>query len=163
MLRFPFVVGSLLLLALTGCAQVTGAASGSAPTAACPSPVDQPAPATCAVYDPQKSMDQNNAYKIRMPLDGAEQSRLEKYVGPVRAGLKKLTASGAPITSSSVGAVLAANGLTEAMQDTVSGSSLSFAVVNGRGCIFGGITGSRIDVAAGGFVPDGGCLVIEGH
>lgn len=156
----------ILPLLLCGCASAPEAAaisaspswincnavSGTEPVSSCAPPTSD------GGVNPE-----NEAYRERMPVDAADRAALDALVAPVTAALQPLADGAAPITSAAVIAAIVSAGFEAAEVQVAEGSGVAFGASTGFGCVFGGVQPGRLDVAAGGYINDGGCLALSGH
>jgi hypothetical protein len=157
-LALSMLVGGLL----TGCAGTSSTTEPTpTPVVACPQVENFELPATCAPYDPDHAMDQNERYRERRPLDEAALAATTAWVERIRSALEPLV--DAP---SAVAVDDALTGIGIDIRDIQSydrGGDTLFGVWVGEGCVFGSIDAGVLDVEAGGPINDGGCLPAPGH
>jgi hypothetical protein len=167
--RVSVVAAVLGALTLVGCASngvVAASTSSPSPssTAACAysgtEKIDIPG---CAMFDGEKSMQQNYAYKIRMTPTPNDQAILDNALVPAKAALLAITTT--MPTTDQVKENLKAEGLTfvEVASDATTGI-VFWAQKGMSGCLFGEIApAARLKIEVGGFVADGGCHALTGH
>lgn len=114
-------------------------------------------PESCAPYDPDAAMAENERYRERMPLDEDIQRANAATVTALAAALDALSAAG-DVSTDAVDDALRSAGLTDARvrQDY---SRILFGVgAPAGGCIFGEVAADNVSVETGGYIMDGGCL-----
>jgi hypothetical protein len=129
-----------------------------------------PPPEGCTVYDPEKNMALNEAYRDRLDVGADVVEAGATYVESATVGLTELQASGR-ITAAAVRQVLHASGLPDDAIQTIGESGpvefggLLPAEVGGPDvgvCLFGEVSADRVEVRVGGVIQDGGCLAGRG-
>jgi hypothetical protein len=163
------VVVIALSVVLGGCATTgPGAGPGAAgmtptptptPTAACPEQPGVELPPTCAPYDPDASMAQNELYRQRMDMDDASKAAGAVLLAEATTALQTLQTEGGPVTGDTVRAALEQAGAAEVQIREGAGDVLFGAAIPG-GCVYGDIDGPTgvLTIDLGGFIMDGGCL-----
>lgn len=156
-------------LSLAGCAApgnrdaaATGRPSPS-PTGACPRVDDLPQQnRACVTYDGDAAMAENRRYREPIPLGAEAKAQLAVYIEPARKALESLRP---PPTADDVVRALASIGLDERdIQTSDAGTGIRFGASATGGCVRGsvGLDGT-VQVVAGGYIMDGGCLAMNGH
>jgi hypothetical protein len=137
---------------LSGCAQ----APADVPQTSAPQ-VDAPA------GDGAPNYADNHRYAERIDPDPEALATAVALIDPVTAALQPLAggASGA-VPVDAVRAALLGAGVPDNIQ-TDAGSGVAFGADVGGACLFGGVGPNGVEVEAGGYIRDGGCLVISGH
>ena len=159
----PVPVMGALVAILVGCAPLDSAPVGQTsspsptPTVACPQVEGQELPPECAPYDPDQAMQQNERYRDRMELTGDSLSATQAAVGPIRAALENVRVSG-DISVDAVQSALADMGFDDVQVRDDYGTVLFGVSIPDGACAFGEVTAGVIEVEAGGYIMDGGCL-----
>jgi hypothetical protein len=165
-------LGALILaaLALTGCGSATDSANPNpSPTAACPEPVHGADPTTCAAFDPEDAMAQNERYRDRRELSAEQLAQSRDAVESIALALRPFTEPGTAVTETAVVAALIESGIErETIQtlvaDGTDGSVVAFGIARSfGGCVFGEVSAIGLTIDAGGYILDGGCLAMTGH
>ncbi len=169
MLRSRWIVaGALVALTLTGCATDPGAPAPT-PTAACPEPVHGPAPEGCAPFDPDAAMAENERYRDRLPLTESQVADAAEPLAAATTALEPFALPGATVTESAVIEALASAGFSRSGIQTLvaerdDGTSVALGIsADFGGCLFGGVSVRGLELDAGGYILDGGCLAMVGH
>lgn len=165
--RVSLLFAPLLALILVGCASsglLAGSTPSPSPTAACPySGTEKTDIPGCAMYDGDKPIDQNYAYRVRGTPTPNDSAILDRALHLTRSSLQAIAT---PMPSNDqVTAALEAEGLTFVEVSGDSANEVQFwAEKEPSGCLFGKITPvAGLTIEAGGFVADGGCHAIPGH
>ncbi len=147
-----------MVSAETGDARMgSGSTPTPTPTAACPQIEGVVLPPECAPYDPDNAMAQNDRYKERMELSSEAAEAVGESVSDLRARLETLR-TGGTITIDAVQGALREVGPPD---DAVRGDerAVEFGVdAPEGGCVFGEVRPDSVQVEAGGYIMDGGCL-----
>ncbi len=161
-------VAAVLLLA--GCAAAPGAESPTpTPTAACPETVEGNAPGNCAPFDPDAAMAENERYRERRPLSDEQLADSAAPLEAASTALEPFALPGATVTDEAVVAALVSAGHPrETIQTLVAerpdGTAVAFGVAaDFGGCLFGEVSARGLEIDAGGYILDGGCLPMIGH
>lgn len=163
--RVSVLHAAILALGLVGCAANSpSAVSTPSPSVACPysgtEKIDIPG---CAMYDGDKPMDSNYAYRARGTPAPKDQAILDRALVSARSSLQAI-ATPMP-NSDQVKAALEAEGLTFVEVSGDPATEVQFwAEKEMNGCVFGEITPlAGLTIEDGGFVADGGCHAVSGH
>ncbi len=169
MLRSRWVIAATVgVLALTGCAADPGAPAPT-PTAACPEPVHGSAPDGCAPFDPDAAMAENERYRDRLPLTESQLADAAEPLAAATTALEPFALPGAEVTESAViealvDAGFSRSGIQTLVADRADGTSVALGIsADFGGCLFGGVSVRGLEIDAGGYILDGGCLAMVGH
>jgi hypothetical protein len=169
MVRSRWIVAGVVgVLALTGCAADFGTPSPT-PTAACPEPVHGSAPDSCAPFDPDAAMAENERYRDRQPLSESQLADAAEPLAAATTALEPFALPGATVTESAVIDALVDAGFTRNSIQTLvaeraDGTSVALGIsADFGGCLFGGVSVRGLELDAGGYILDGGCLAMVGH
>lgn len=153
-------------LALAGCAAapVSNEASPSPSWINCDAVLGTEPISTCPAPTAEGGVHpENEAYRDRRPVDAATQAELDALVAPVTAALQPLADGAVPISGKAVIAAIVSAGFAAADVQVTEASGVAFGASTGAACVFGGVQPGRLEVAAGGYINDGGCLALSGH
>ncbi|CAN5121867.1 hypothetical protein BH11ACT4_BH11ACT4_17240 [soil metagenome] len=128
------------------------AVSGTEPVSTCPAPTSD------AGVHPE-----NEAYRDRMPLAAGDQAMADALIPRVTAALQPLADGTTAVTASAVVAAMVTAGFAASDVQVAEGSGVAFGASTGYGCIFGGVNLGQLELDAGGYIKDGGCLALAGH
>lgn len=166
-MRWAALVGIVAVSAsLSGCGAPAGTAPPT-PRAACPTVEGAPSDPGCAYYDPDKAMGQNELYRQRREVVSDVQERGDALLPRVREALEPFVSGGVEITKDAVtDAILELGVEPSALRlqgDPPRTVGIAIGIDLGGGCLFGGVTTDRVDAEVGGYIMDGGCLVMPTH